>query len=236
MLGLGTLGPPLMFIPGGKLGLILFVRGWGLRISPSSSSSLSSLTLALAGGAGLGSRGPPLMVIPGGRLGLTPLGGPPLIFSPGGRCALGPPLMLTPGGKLGLGPPLTLIPGGRFGRGPPLTLIPGGRFGRGPPLTLIPGGSFGLGPPVTVMPGGSLGASLELLATDMPSFESLSMSLFLSGSSDRDTWIPNPASLSMPADLCTDLEIPIETPLISNDRGSLTQSLQPCQWIYQGGG
>ena len=113
--------------------------------------------------------------------------------------------MLTPGGRLGLGPPLTLIPGGKLGLGPPLTLIPGGRFGRGPPLTLIPGGRFGLGPPVTVIPGGSLGASLELLPTEMPSFDSLSMSLFFSGSSERDTWIPKPASLSIPADLCTDL-------------------------------
>ena len=122
--------------------------------------------------------------------------------------------MLTPGGKFGLGPPLTLIPGGRLGRGPPLTLIPGGRFGRGPPLTLIPGGRFGLGPPVTVIPGGSLGASLELLPTEMPSFDSLSMSLFLSGSSERDTWIPKPASLSIPADLCADLGIEIIDPSI----------------------
>ena len=58
-------------MPGGKFGLMLLV--WGVRISPSSSSSLSSLTLALGGGAGLGPRGPPLIVIPGGRLGLTPL-------------------------------------------------------------------------------------------------------------------------------------------------------------------
>ena len=113
--------------------------------------------------------------------------------------------MFTPGGRLGLGPPLTVIPGGKLGLGPPLTLIPGGRFGRGPPLTLIPGGRFGLGPPVTVIPGGNLGASLELLPTEIPSLDSLSMSLFFSGSSERDTWIPKPASLSIPADLCTDL-------------------------------
>ena len=130
------------------------------------------------------------------------------MLTPGGRLGLGPPLTLIPGGKLGLGPPLTLIPGGRFGRGPPLTLIPGGRFGLGPPgppLTLIPGGKLGFGPPLTLIPGGSLGASLELLPTEMPSFDSLSMSLFFSGSSERDTWIPKPASLSIPADLCTDL-------------------------------
>ena len=147
--------------------------------------------------------------------------------------------MLTPGGKFGLGPPLTLIPGGRLGRGPPLTLIPGGRFGRGPPLTLIPGGRFGLGPPVTVIPGGSLGASLELLPTEMPSFDSLSMSLFLSGSSERDTWIPKPASLSIPADLCADLGIEIIDPSIikKGSTGILTQSLQqPFQLICQGEG
>ena len=177
---------------------------------------------------------------PGGRLGLC---GPPLTLIPGGRLGRGlpfgrgPPLTLIPGGRLGRGPPVTLMPGGRLGLGgPPLTVMPGGRFGRGPPLTLIPGGRFGRGPPVTVMPGGSQGASFELRPTEIPSFESLSMSAFVSESSDRDTWIPSPASLSMPADLCTDLEIPVETPLISNDRGSLTQSLQPCQWIYQGGG
>ena len=145
------------------------------------------------------------MFRPGGRFGL----GPPLMLTPGGRLGLGPPLTLIPGGRLGLaGPPLTLIPGGKFGLGPPLTLMPGGRFGLGPPgppLTLIPGGRFGFGPPLTLIPGGSLGASLELLPTEMPSFESLSMSWFFSGSSDRDTWIPKPASLSMPADLCTDL-------------------------------
>ena len=164
------------------------------------------------------------------------------MFRPGGRFGLGPPLMLTPGGKLGLGPPLTLIPGGRLGLpGPPLTLIPGGRFGLGPPLTLMPGGRFGLvGPPVTVIPGGSLGASLlELLPTEMPSFDSLSMSLFFSGSSERDTWIPKPASLSIPADLCTDLEMKnVNPPLISNDSTErLTRSLlQPSRWICQGAG
>ena len=103
---------------------------------------------------------------------------------------------------------MTLMPGGRLGLGgPPLTVMPGGRFGRGPPLTLIPGGRFGRGPPVTVMPGGSRGASFELRPTEIPSFESLSMSAFVSDSSDRDTWIPNPANLSMPEDLCADLQM-----------------------------
>jgi hypothetical protein len=97
------------------------------------------------------------------------------------------------------------MPGGRLGLGPPLTLIPGGRLGLGPPLTLMPGGRLGLGPPLTLMPGGSLGPSWELRPTDIPSLESLSMSLFLSGSSLLDTWIPRPASLSIPT--CAELDI-----------------------------
>ena len=77
--------------------------------------------------------------------------------------------------------------------------MPGGRLGRGPPLILTPGGRLGLGPPLTVIPGGRRGAeSCELRPTEMPSLESLSMSSLLSGSSERDTWMPRPANRSMP--------------------------------------
>ena len=63
-------------------------------------------------------------------------------------------------------------------------LMPGGRLGlAGPPLTAMPGGSLGLleaglGPPDRLTP---RPASLELA----------------SGSDDRLTWIPSPASLLM---------------------------------------
>ena len=70
---------------------------------------------------------------------------------------------------------------------------------------LMPGGRLGLaGPPLTAMPGGSLGLLLEAGLgppdTLTPSPDSLELT---SGSEDRLTWIPSPASLLMSGPGCS---------------------------------
>lgn len=72
---------------------------------------------------------------------------------------------------------------------------------------LIPGGRLGLGgPPVTAMPGGSLGL-LEVTGlgppdTLTPSPDSLELTP-ASGSWERLTWRPSPASLLMSGPCCS---------------------------------